>query len=45
MKYRPDSWRGNDAKEKLIKQRLYDVMGDVQEVERIFTVIKQQGEY
>ena len=45
MKYRPDSWRGNDAKEKLIMQRLYDVMGDEQEVKRIFTVIKQQGEY
>ena len=45
MTYRPDSWRGNDAKELVIKRKLYDVLGDAQEVERIFTVVKQQGEY
>lgn len=43
--YRPDGWRGNTAKETLIKSKLYEILNDVEEVERIFPIIKQQGEY
>ena len=45
IKYRPDGWRDNDAKEKVIKSRLLEVLKDVDEVERIFPIIKEQGEY
>lgn len=45
IKYRPDAWRGNDAKEKVIKYRLYEVLQDKDEVERIFPIIEKQGEY
>ncbi len=38
-------WRGNDAKEKEIKKTLYDILKDVNEVERIFLIIKEQHEY
>lgn len=38
-------WRGNDAKEKEIKKALYDILQDIDEVERIFPIIKQQKEY
>jgi type I restriction enzyme R subunit len=42
---RPDGWRGIQTREQVIKQALYDVLQDVAEVERIFLVIKAQGEY
>ena len=45
IKYRPDGWRDNDAKENVIKHRLYEVLQDKDEVERIFPIIKEQGEY
>ena len=45
IKYRPDGWRDNDAKEKVIKGGLYEVLQDVEEVERIFPIVKEQGEY
>ncbi|PKM81029.1 MAG: restriction endonuclease subunit R [Firmicutes bacterium HGW-Firmicutes-14] len=45
LEYRPDGWRGNDAKEKVIKRGLYEVLKDVDEVERIFPIIKKQVEY
>lgn len=41
----PDSWRGNEAKERIVKKALYEVLGDKDEVERIFLIIKAQGEY
>ena len=44
-KYSPDGWRGNEAKERTIKNVLYKELGDTNEVERIFLVIKAQGEY
>ncbi len=44
-KYRPDSWRGNEAKERIIKKELYKELADTNEVERIFLIIKAQGEY
>ena len=44
-KYRPDGWRGNEAKERIIKKKLYKELADTNEVERIFLIIKAQGEY
>lgn len=45
INHRPDGWRGNDAKEKVVKRELYKVLKDVAEVERIFLIIKEQDEY
>jgi len=42
---RPDSWRGLQAREQVIKAALYGVLRDTNEVERIFVIIKQQTEY
>jgi len=42
---RPDGWRGVQAREQTIKQALYNILGDAGEVERIFPIIKAQGEY
>ena len=38
-------WRGNIPAENLIKQAIYGVIKDKAEVERIFSIIKQQNEY
>ncbi|MEW6327864.1 MAG: HsdR family type I site-specific deoxyribonuclease [Thermodesulfobacteriota bacterium] len=43
--YRPDNWKGNETKERVIKSKLYEVLGDEKEVERIFPIVKQQSEY
>ena len=42
---RPDSWRGVQARERAIKSALYGVLQDVDQVERIFLIVKQQREY
>jgi len=43
---RPDSWRGHQARENNIKRALLPQLdNDVDEVERIFAIIKQQSEY
>ena len=42
---RPDSWRGVQAREQVIKAAIYGVVQDAAEVERIFLIIKAQGEY
>ncbi len=42
---RPDGWRGTLPKEQVIKRALYDVLGNAEEVERIFLIVKQQPEY
>lgn len=43
---RQDNWRGNTAKEEIIKEALYRVLGfDENEVERIFPIILAQTEY
>ena len=42
---RHDSWRGVQAREMVIKSALYDVLQDVNEVERIFLIVRQQREY
>jgi type I restriction enzyme R subunit len=42
---RPDGWRGVQARELVIKAAIYGVLQDAVEVERIFLIIKAQGEY
>jgi type I restriction enzyme, R subunit len=42
---RPDDWKGHQPSEQIIKQALYEILGDVDEVERIFLIIKAQNEY
>ena len=42
---RPDGWRGNPAKENTIKAALYALLLDAEQVERIFLILKAQGEY
>jgi len=42
---RPDGWRGVQAREQIIKAALYKILQDKAEVERIFLILKAQGEY
>ena len=42
---RPDGWRGMLAKERKIKEAIYDVLQNEDEVERIFAIVKAQDEY
>jgi len=42
---RPDGWRGIQAREQVVKAALYEVLQDQVEVERLFPIIKAQGEY
>ncbi len=42
---RPDSWRGVQPREQIIKQALHGVLGSEAEVERVFLIVKAQGEY
>ena len=42
---RPDGWRGVQAREQVIKAALYEILRDEAEVERIFPIIRAQGEY
>lgn len=42
---KPDGWRGNEPRENMIKGALYEILQSFEEVERIFTIIKQQAEY
>jgi type I restriction enzyme R subunit len=44
-KVRPDAWRGVQAREQVIKKALHEVLRNRTEVERIFLIIKAQGEY
>lgn len=45
MKNKPDSWRGNEPRERVIKAAIYKIVKNEQEVERIFEIVKQQVEY
>jgi type I restriction enzyme R subunit len=38
-------WRGNVAKENMIKAAMYQVLGDIDKVEMIFEIVKQQQDY
>ncbi len=43
--YSPDNWKDNNTKEQVVKGMLFEILGDAGEVERIFPIIKEQGEY
>lgn len=45
LSVRPDAWKGTETKERVIKAALYQILGSVDEVERIFEIIKKQDEY
>lgn len=46
VKYvKPDGWRGNEPKERVIKAALFNILKNEDEVERIFSIIKEQREY
>lgn len=42
---RPADWRGDEIKERAIKKALFEVLNDEAAVERLFPIIKAQGEY
>ena len=42
---RPDAWRGVQTREAIIKTALYALLGDFAEVDRMFLIVKAQGEY
>jgi type I restriction enzyme, R subunit len=42
---RPDGWRGVVAKEQMVKQAMYDVLRDIQEVDRLFPIVFAQKDY
>jgi type I restriction enzyme R subunit len=42
---RPDGWRGVQAREQVIKGALYEILANAAEVERVFPIIRAQGEY
>jgi len=39
---RNDDWRGNQAREQVVKKAIFDVLKDVDEVEHIFKIVFQQ---
>jgi type I restriction enzyme R subunit len=41
----PAAWRGVLARENAVKRALLEILQDMEEVERIFPIIKQQPEY
>ncbi|MFN7188439.1 MAG: UvrB domain 3-containing protein, partial [Cyclobacteriaceae bacterium] len=45
MEVKPDGWKGNEPKERVIKAGLYEILKDEAEVERLFDIIKKQPEY
>jgi len=42
---RPDGWRGVVAREQLLKQAMFAVLGDTKEVERLFPIVVAHKEY
>lgn len=42
---RSDDWRGVEPRERVIKQAMYDILHNVEEVNRIFIIVKAQKEY
>jgi type I restriction enzyme R subunit len=40
-----DEWRDNLAKENLIKEAIYKIVDNVEEVEYIIAIVKQQHDY
>lgn len=42
---RPDGWRGVVAKEQMVKQAMFEVLQDINEVNRLFPIVFAQKEY
>jgi type I restriction enzyme R subunit len=42
---RPDGWRGVPAREQMVRQALYEVLMDIDEVNRLYPIIFAQKEY
>ena len=42
---KPADWRGNQARENIIKEAIWKIVNDTEEVERIFDIVMQQSEY
>lgn len=42
---KPDKWKGDKAKEKVLLRGIYDVVNDYVEVDKVFNIIKEQKEY
>ena len=42
LRVRPDRWRGNPARENVIKQSLFDLLGSLDAVEAVFPIIEAQ---
>jgi len=45
MEHKPNGWRGIDTREKTVKKAIYSILGNVDETERIFEIVKKQAEY
>lgn len=45
ISYKRDGWRGHRPKEQLIKQAIFDILKNEEEVERIFKIVREQREY
>lgn len=43
--HRPDGWRGVVAREQMVKQAMFEVLKDIQEVNRLFPIVVAQSEY
>jgi type I restriction enzyme, R subunit len=42
---RPDGWRGIQAREQVVRQAIFDVVQNMEIVEPMFMIVKQQPEY
>jgi type I restriction enzyme R subunit len=42
---RPADWRGEPARESMVKQAMYAVLKDIDEVTRLFPIVFAQKEY
>jgi len=42
---RPDGWRGVVAKEQMVKQAMFEILKDINEVNRLFLIVAAQKEY
>ncbi|MGJ7575773.1 type I restriction endonuclease subunit R [Variovorax sp. RB2P76] len=42
---RPDGWRGVGAREQMVRQVMFDVLKDINEVNRLFPIVFAQKEY
>jgi type I restriction enzyme R subunit len=42
---RPDGWRGVGAKEQMVRQAMFVVLKDIEEVNRLFPIVFAQKEY